>query len=173
MERSARTTATAFVAVPVLTPPRLCVCEPQISTNAFAISTLRCSEPAAGYVQSLTHTRLGVGLYCEAAMFNHSCVPNALVKFSGREMSVVATRHIEKGAPVTVSYGPLASKVNPSDACASLGRAYARVTGPLESQCREPKVLGAGWGALSSRFFCAGAFLITLSTQNVCFSVWF
>ncbi|CAM9965703.1 unnamed protein product [Laminaria digitata] len=83
----------------------------KVSTNAFAISTLRCSEPAVGNVQSLTHTRLGVGLYCAAAMFNHSCVPNALVKFNGKELSVVATRHIERGAPVTVSYGPLASKV--------------------------------------------------------------
>ena len=85
------------VAIPTLTPPRLYVCTPQVSTNAFAISTLRCSESAVGNVRSLTHTRLGIGLYCVAAMFNHSCVPNALVKFTGREMSVVATRNIEKG----------------------------------------------------------------------------
>lgn len=120
MGMSTRTTATAFVAIPALNPPRLCLCKPQISTNAFAISTLRCSESVVGNVQSLIHTRLGVGLYCAAAMFNHSCVPNALVKFNGKEMSVVATRHIEKGAPVTVSYGPLASKVKLSDTCASL-----------------------------------------------------
>lgn len=139
---------------------------PQISTNAFAISTLRCSESAVGNVQSLTHTRLGIGLYCAAAMFNHSCVPNALVKFNGREMSVVATRHIEKGAPVTISYGPLASKVKPRDACASLSRAYARVVDALESPSRGPTVLGAGEALSLVVFLCAGAFLITVSAQN-------
>lgn len=62
-------------------------------------------------MQTLTHDRVAVGLYSTAAMLNHSCVPNALATFDGGEMTVVATRAIEKGGPVTVSYGPLASKV--------------------------------------------------------------
>lgn len=84
----------------------------QVSTNGFAVSFLRRSEPSAGpHVQSLTHAKVAVGLYLKAAMLNHSCRPNALVTFNGREMRVVVTRAIAEGEPVTISYGPLASKV--------------------------------------------------------------
>lgn len=78
-------------------------------------------------MRSMTHTKLGVGLFLETAMFNHSCAPNALVTFNGKELRVVATRPIKKGEPVTISYGPLASKVRPSDAFAALRHSYARV----------------------------------------------
>lgn len=84
----------------------------QVSTNAFAVSSLRCSEPSVGrHVRPMTHTKVAVALYLAAAMFNHCCAPNALVTFHGGEMRVVATRVIEDGEPVTISYGPLLSKV--------------------------------------------------------------
>lgn len=85
----------------------------QVSTNAFAVSRLRSTEPAAGRVQSLNHARVAIGLYCTAAMFNHSCVPNALATFEGGEIRVIATRAIDKGEPITISYGPLVSKASP------------------------------------------------------------
>ena len=85
----------------------------KVSTNAFSVSSLRCSEPSAGRrVRPMTHAKVAVGIFLAAAMFNHSCNPNALVTFRGGEMRVVATRAIEAGEPVTISYGPLASKVS-------------------------------------------------------------
>ncbi|CAM9645674.1 unnamed protein product [Choristocarpus tenellus] len=44
-------------------------------------------------------------------MLNHSCRPNTLARFDGNEMEVVATRPIGQGEPLTISYGPLASKI--------------------------------------------------------------
>lgn len=63
-------------------------------------------------MRSMTHTKVAVGVYLAAAMLNHSCTPNALATFHGGEMRVVATRAIEEGEPVTISYGPLSSKVS-------------------------------------------------------------
>lgn len=60
----------------------------------------------------MTHAKVAVGVYLAAAMLNHSCIPNALATFHGAEMRVVATRAVEKGEPVTISYGPLSSKVS-------------------------------------------------------------
>lgn len=85
----------------------------QVSTNAFAVSSLRCSGASVGgHVRPLTHAKVAVGIYLAAAMLNHSCTPNALASFHGGEMRVVATRAIEEGEPVTISYGPLSSKVS-------------------------------------------------------------
>ncbi|CAM9111602.1 unnamed protein product, partial [Hapterophycus canaliculatus] len=36
----------------------------------------------------LTHAKVAVGLYLAASMLNHSCRPNALVTFQGREKRV-------------------------------------------------------------------------------------
>lgn len=77
------------------------------------MSSLRCSAPSAGrHVRPLTHAKVAVGIFLAAAMLNHSCAPNALATFRGGEMRVVATRAIEAREPVTISYGPLASKVS-------------------------------------------------------------
>lgn len=86
----------------------------QVTTNAFAVSTLRSTEPAVGHVQSVNHSRVAVGLYCTAAMLNHSCVPNALATFDGGEMRITTTRVIDSEEPVTISYGPLLSKASTS-----------------------------------------------------------
>ncbi|CAM9507598.1 unnamed protein product [Ectocarpus sp. 4 AP-2014] len=98
----------------------------KVSTNAFTVSSLRCSAPRAGHnVQPLKHATVAVGLYLVASMMNHSCRPNALASFHGGEMRVVATRAIERGELVTISYGPLASKVSSaSERQAYLSRAY-------------------------------------------------
>ncbi|CAG5100348.1 Oidioi.mRNA.OKI2018_I69.XSR.g16962.t1.cds [Oikopleura dioica] len=48
----------------------------------------------------------GVGLYSKQAMLNHDCEPNAEIKFlhDNHKLSVVATRDIEKGEEVCISY---------------------------------------------------------------------
>ncbi|CAM9634823.1 unnamed protein product [Scytosiphon promiscuus] len=115
----------------------------QVTTNGFAVSFLRSSEPSIGpHVQSVTHVKVAVGLYMAAAMLNHSCRPNALVTFDGREMRVVVTRAIPEGEPVTISYGPLASKVSStSERRAYLQKAYFFRCDC--SACRPPPVTAA------------------------------
>eukprot|EP00752_Nemacystus_decipiens_P011045 g9813.t1 len=85
----------------------------KVSTNAFTVSSLRCSDASGeGRVRQMTHAKVAVGVYLTAAMLNHSCTPNAVATFNGREMRVVATRAIDEGEPVTISYGPLSSKIS-------------------------------------------------------------
>jgi len=49
-------------------------------------------------------TRLGMGLYPEASMFNHSLTPNAQAVFADETLEVKALRDIAHGEEVTISY---------------------------------------------------------------------
>lgn len=56
-------------------------------------------------------TRLGMGLYPEASMFNHSLTPNAQAVFADETLEVKALRDIAPGEEVTISYcDPYVSK---------------------------------------------------------------
>lgn len=47
---------------------------------------------------------LGTGLYPVVSIINHSCLPNSVLVFDGREASVRALQHIPKGTEVLISY---------------------------------------------------------------------
>ncbi|CAM9199032.1 unnamed protein product [Chrysoparadoxa australica] len=79
------------------------------STNSFAISGPALS-PGMGALEEILHSRFGVGLYPTAALFNHSCRPNALVSFYGTKIIVQACAEVMPGEALVISYGPLASK---------------------------------------------------------------
>jgi len=77
---------------------------------ALAVNThaLRASFTIAGS-DSVSHVReevYGLGLYRTGSLFNHSCVPNAVVAASGSRLRVVAAADIRAGEEVTISYGP-------------------------------------------------------------------
>ncbi|CAM9574713.1 unnamed protein product [Phaeothamnion confervicola] len=99
----------------------------QVATNSFAVASAEEEEEsegaaAAAAAQRVRHMRRGVAVFPTAAMLNHSCEPNAIVRFDGTSSgegggtsgsgavraTVVATRSIALGAGVTVSYGPMA-----------------------------------------------------------------
>lgn len=46
----------------------------------------------------------GIFLHPTLAMANHSCIPNAVVSFSGRQAFLRAELPIKKGDEVTISY---------------------------------------------------------------------
>lgn len=48
--------------------------------------------------------QLGVGLFLEAAMFNHSCLPNVGKVLEGRNLRFVALREIAVGEELCISY---------------------------------------------------------------------
>lgn len=45
------------------------------------------------------------GLWCHAAYCNHSCLPNAEKSFKDRVLTLRATRDIDQGEEITISYG--------------------------------------------------------------------
>ncbi|KAL8137976.1 hypothetical protein V2J09_003977 [Rumex salicifolius] len=47
---------------------------------------------------------LGTGLYYVISIINHSCLPNSVLVFDGREAVVRAVQHIPKGTEVLISY---------------------------------------------------------------------
>ncbi len=51
--------------------------------------------------------QLGMGLFLEAAMFNHACCPNVGKVLDGRRLRFVALRAIAAGEELSISYVPL------------------------------------------------------------------
>lgn len=51
--------------------------------------------------------QLGVGLFLDAAMFNHSCLPNVGKVLEGRKLRFVALREIAVGEELCIAYVPL------------------------------------------------------------------
>ncbi|KAJ9052623.1 hypothetical protein DSO57_1032398 [Entomophthora muscae] len=47
---------------------------------------------------------IGSAVYLAASFFNHSCVPSALVSFSGNRIRVVLNRDVAKGEQIFISY---------------------------------------------------------------------
>jgi len=69
-----------------------------LETNAFNISDANMRP-------------IGVGLYPHAALFNHSCNPNAATVFEGKTAFVRAIRAIAPGEEITVGYVDLGQPV--------------------------------------------------------------
>ena len=55
-------------------------------------------------VTNTSERRLGNALYNATSYFNHSCNPNAVLSFKGAEVSLRASRLIERGDEVTIAY---------------------------------------------------------------------
>jgi hypothetical protein len=72
------------------------------------INSITISRPVSDAQSGETsHRRLGVALYQRVSMCNHSCYPNAVVSFHGREAVLCASRPIPSQTPVCISYGPI------------------------------------------------------------------
>ncbi|EPS40877.1 hypothetical protein H072_5238 [Dactylellina haptotyla CBS 200.50] len=55
-------------------------------------------------VTTQTFDPIGICLTYQAAMFNHSCDPNAIMLFDGRRLSVRSLKDIAKDTEITISY---------------------------------------------------------------------
>lgn len=67
----------------------------QLSINSWAIN------------DSITNEALGIGLYVEVSVFDHSCRPNVAHVFNGTQIQFRAIRSIAEGEPIFVSYTQL------------------------------------------------------------------
>ncbi|KAM9779556.1 N-lysine methyltransferase SMYD2-B-like isoform 2-T3 [Syngnathus typhle] len=63
----------------------------QVSCNGFTIEDEELSQ-------------VGTAIYPDVALLNHSCVPNAIVTFKGRDAEVRAVRDMKAGDEVLISY---------------------------------------------------------------------
>ncbi|RHY03984.1 hypothetical protein DYB36_004033 [Aphanomyces astaci] len=88
----------------------------QLPTNVVAITTTTttaAAAPSSHNLRDVTQTRVGVGVYPRMAMANHSCVPNAFVRFDdGATLHLITSRAIAANDHVYISYGPHASKMD-------------------------------------------------------------
>ncbi len=66
-----------------------------IACNAFTVTNEECSA-------------VGIGLYIPATPFNHSCLPNCCVTFTGRELRVRCVKNVKSGEELCLSYTELA-----------------------------------------------------------------
>ena len=64
---------------------------------------IRINSFGAGYDPDI-HSYLGMGLYIETSVFDHSCRPNASWNFSGKKMEIRAMKSIPAGEEVLVHY---------------------------------------------------------------------
>ncbi|KAK6505571.1 hypothetical protein TWF481_007464 [Arthrobotrys musiformis] len=55
-------------------------------------------------VVTQTFDPIGLCLAYQGAMFNHSCDPNAIMMFDGRQLSIRSLKEIPKDAEITISY---------------------------------------------------------------------
>ncbi|RDD37824.1 SET and MYND domain-containing protein 4 [Trichoplax sp. H2] len=88
----------------------------QLRTNVHAITKLVtiskwrkvvCPEyNDLHHVSQNRQERIALALYLNSSLFNHSCNPNTIVSFTGRDITFKATCNIAKDVDVTHCYGP-------------------------------------------------------------------
>ncbi|KAI8882911.1 hypothetical protein K501DRAFT_250465 [Backusella circina FSU 941] len=87
----------------------------QLKCNTFAIKSTQSSH-VEGYdlVVSRDPVRLGQAVFLNASVLNHACSPNAIVMFDKEQptlLRVLVTENVSKDQEVTISYGPIASRL--------------------------------------------------------------
>eukprot|EP00042_Codosiga_hollandica_P043496 m.412674 g.412674 ORF g.412674 m.412674 type:complete len:779 (-) comp56568_c0_seq5:1503-3839(-) len=83
----------------------------KIRANAFAIKSLTTSPREASRIQEIKDRHLGQGLYLMGSHVNHACNPNSIASFQQTTLTISTTRDIPRAAEISISYGPLSSRV--------------------------------------------------------------
>lgn len=86
----------------------------QVASNAHSIKELVAtvaSTNSTGATIEHAEASTGIGVYAVASACNHSCRPNALCRFDGDRLSLVATEDIKAGTEIRISYGPTAASM--------------------------------------------------------------
>jgi SET and MYND domain-containing protein len=97
-------------------------------TAGGARSTIGGLGPTAGgegsNVEMRAHTKIASAIYPSASLINHSCNPNAIVRFKGSHLRIVATEDIPQGKEVSICYGPHYLRMRKTARLESLKRDY-------------------------------------------------
>ncbi|GIL89236.1 hypothetical protein Vretimale_18572 [Volvox reticuliferus] len=81
---------------------------PSLSSSSLP-SSFRSSSSLTGSMERPRRRRGPMGLWPEAAMLNHSCLPNTVAYIVGDTLFVRAARKVGGGSELTVSYLPVGS----------------------------------------------------------------
>lgn len=63
-----------------------------LEVNAFGVSATK------------SQVRVGTGLYWPTNLLDHSCTPNCVVVYRGRQQFLIAVKPIATGDPINISY---------------------------------------------------------------------
>ncbi|KAJ3032844.1 SET and MYND domain-containing protein 4 [Rhizophlyctis rosea] len=103
------------LSLPQRAPPLLLRIWAKLRCNSFAIKSddsLAKSDEGNGAVQKVGEVTIGTGIYLKGSLVNHSCDPNSVVTFSeGYEMTLRTYKDLQRDGEITISYGPLKSRM--------------------------------------------------------------
>lgn len=84
----------------------LCVKELEVNeANLNLILNLHFSIECNSFgISNSEQLRIGTALYSPSNMINHSCEPNAFIRFSGKKQFLISNQDIKEGEEITISY---------------------------------------------------------------------
>ena len=62
---------------------------------------------------NMSESTVAMGLFLDASLMNHSCVPNCFASFGGREIRIHNVNEVREGEEFTISYGPVVGSDSP------------------------------------------------------------
>mmetsp|Transcript_17029 Transcript_17029/g.25775 ORF Transcript_17029/g.25775 Transcript_17029/m.25775 type:complete len:474 (+) Transcript_17029:50-1471(+) len=75
------------------------------SVSSFRLNEILRTFQANNFgILDVLHNTIGQGVYPHAAILNHSCDPNCILRFTNSDIEIVALRDIAKGEQLTHSY---------------------------------------------------------------------
>ncbi|KAL5477992.1 hypothetical protein EMCRGX_G024864 [Ephydatia muelleri] len=95
----------------------------QLHCNSHSVTMVTTKQGGSG-LDVVGEVVLGAGLYCRTSLFNHSCFPNAICRFSGNRISVCVVQRLSPGDEVTICYGPQVGRMKTADRKAELKKKY-------------------------------------------------
>ncbi len=84
----------------------------RIDSNCFGVFRPGCGDAAPRLAMGRNVDLLGRGLYLQASMFNHSCVPNCSVSAGATTLEVVTDEAVRAGQELCISYIDLQQPVS-------------------------------------------------------------
>lgn len=73
---------------------------------------------------NMSESTVAMGLFLDASLMNHSCVPNCFANFGGREIRIHNVREVREGEEFTISYGPVVGSDTPTGRGDALHRSH-------------------------------------------------
>jgi hypothetical protein len=95
-----------------LNPTKLYEAILKIRCNSMAIKSMKeRPDESAKHMSVLQEETIGLALYLNAALLNHSCDPNCMTLFRGSQLIIKSKPGKKDQTEPTISYGPLASRM--------------------------------------------------------------
>ncbi|XP_077996435.1 protein-lysine N-methyltransferase SMYD4-like [Glandiceps talaboti] len=133
----------------------------QLRCNVHAITAMqtvqeknpeRLSELHEVHVETTNQVRVASAVYPTASLMNHSCDPNVIASYRGNQLTIRATRKINKGQEILHCYGPHVKHMSKDERQRSLREQYF-----FDCHCTACEIdseLGNHYGNKRDAFMC-------------------